>query len=75
MEQLMNFIIRLPRAEYSPTRDLLEQEFVLKGLTFRRKYLEINNEHGHVLKCIHYMPHPIPESRALACVIHCHRNR
>ena len=46
MEQLMNFIIRLPRAEYSPTRDLLEQEFVLKGLTFRRKDLEINMNMG-----------------------------
>ena len=75
MEQLMNFIIRLPRAKYSPTHDLLEQEFVLKGRTFRRKDLEITNEHGHVLKFSHYMPHPIPESRALACVIYYHRNR
>lgn len=74
MEQLVNFVIRPPRAEYSPTRDLLEQEFVLKGRTFRRKDLEVTNEHGHVLKCSHYMPHPIPESRALPCVIYCHGN-
>jgi len=74
MEQLVNFVIRPPRADYSPTYDLLEQEFILEGRTFRRKDLEVTNEHGHVLKCSHYVPHPIPEARTLPCVIYCHGN-
>jgi len=74
MEQLVNFVIRPPRADYSPTYDLLEQDFILEGRTFRRKDLEVTNEHGHVLKCSHYVPHPIPEARTLPCVIYCHGN-
>lgn len=74
MEQLVNFVIRPPRAEYSPTHDLLEPEFVLRGRTFRRKDLEVVSEHGHILKCSHYMPHPIPQGRTLPCVIYCHGN-
>ncbi|KVH93609.1 hypothetical protein Ccrd_004340 [Cynara cardunculus var. scolymus] len=40
MEQLINFIIRPPRAEYEPNNDLLDQEFMLKGKWFQRKDLE-----------------------------------
>uniref|UniRef100_A0A0C9RPM6 TSA: Wollemia nobilis Ref_Wollemi_Transcript_28848_2164 transcribed RNA sequence n=1 Tax=Wollemia nobilis TaxID=56998 RepID=A0A0C9RPM6_9CONI len=74
MEQLVNFVIRPPRADYSPTHDLLEQEFLLKGCRFRRKDIEVINDHGNVLQCSHYMPHPMPEGRALPCVIYCHGN-
>ncbi|XP_057856452.2 uncharacterized protein LOC131065832 [Cryptomeria japonica] len=74
MEQLVNFVIRPPRADYSPTHDLLEQEFSLKGRRFRRKDLEVINDHGNVLQCSHYMPDPMPEGRSLPCVIYCHGN-
>ncbi|KAK6117296.1 hypothetical protein DH2020_048967 [Rehmannia glutinosa] len=41
MEQLINFIIRPPRAEYNPKNDLLDQEFMLKGKWYQRKDLEV----------------------------------
>uniref|UniRef100_A0A0E0KDY4 Serine aminopeptidase S33 domain-containing protein n=1 Tax=Oryza punctata TaxID=4537 RepID=A0A0E0KDY4_ORYPU len=74
MDQLVNFIIRPPRAEYSPNDDLLEQEFMLKGRWFQRKDLEVVNGHGKKLQCSHYMPVVIPEGKALPCVIYCHGN-
>jgi hypothetical protein len=40
MEQLVNFVIRPPRANYSPSSDLLEQEFLLKGKKYVRKDLQ-----------------------------------
>ncbi|KAG5011203.1 hypothetical protein JHK87_019718 [Glycine soja] len=40
MEQLVNFIIRPPRAEYDPKSDLLDQEFMLKGKWYQRKDVE-----------------------------------
>ncbi|KAG4942122.1 hypothetical protein JHK85_046768 [Glycine max] len=42
MEQLVNFIIRPPRAEYDPKSDLLDQEFMLKGKWYQRKDVEIS---------------------------------
>eukprot|EP01018_Ginkgo_biloba_P010891 Gb_02147 [translate_table: standard] len=36
---------------------------------------EVINDRGHVLQCSHYMPLPMPEGRALPCVIYCHGNR
>ncbi|XP_018484122.1 uncharacterized protein LOC108854943 isoform X2 [Raphanus sativus] len=75
MEQLVNFIIRPPRAEYKPEHDLLEQEFLLKGRWYQRKDLEVKNIRGDVLKCSHYMPlEQRPEDRPLPCVIYCHGN-
>ncbi|MCL7036217.1 hypothetical protein MKW94_026691 [Papaver nudicaule] len=74
MEQLVNFIIRPPRAEYSPQNDLLEDEFMLKGQWFQRKDLEVKNSRGDVLQCSHYMPLVIPEGITLPCVIYCHGN-
>ncbi|KAF3559746.1 hypothetical protein F2Q69_00015655 [Brassica cretica] len=74
MEQLVNFIIRPPRAEYKPEHDLLEQEFLLKGRWYQRKDLEVKNIRGDVLKCSHYMPLERPEDRPLPCVIYCHGN-
>ncbi|KAA8527540.1 hypothetical protein F0562_034745 [Nyssa sinensis] len=74
MEQLVNFIIRPPRAEYNPKNDLLDQEFMLKGKWFQRKDLEVVNSRGDVLQCSHYMPIVRPEGKALPCVIYCHGN-
>ncbi|WVZ57003.1 hypothetical protein U9M48_007451 [Paspalum notatum var. saurae] len=74
MDQLVNFIIRPPRADYSPNDDLLEQEFMLKGRWFQRKDLEVKNDQGKKLQCSHYMPVVMPEGKALPCVIYCHGN-
>ncbi|CAH8360183.1 unnamed protein product [Eruca vesicaria subsp. sativa] len=74
MEQLVNFIIRPPRAEYDPQHDLLEKEFMMKGRWYQRKDLEIKNSRGDVLQCSHYMPVELPEGKPLPCVIYCHGN-
>ncbi|XP_033132242.1 uncharacterized protein LOC103835198 isoform X3 [Brassica rapa] len=75
MEQLVNFIIRPPRAEYNPEHDLLEQEFLLKGRWYQRKDLEVKNSRGDTLKCSHYMPVECSEDRRpLPCVVYCHGN-
>ncbi|XP_020225871.1 uncharacterized protein LOC109807698 isoform X2 [Cajanus cajan] len=74
MEQLVNFIIRPPRAEYDPQSDLLDQEFMLKGKWYHRKDVEIKNSRGDVLQCSHYMPIVTPEGKPLPCVIYCHGN-
>ncbi|KAG0620245.1 hypothetical protein M758_4G201300 [Ceratodon purpureus] len=74
MEQLVNFVIRPPRADYSPSIDLLEQEFLLKGRKYTRKDLQVLNSRGHVLQCSHYMPQSPPEDEPLPCVIYCHGN-
>uniref|UniRef100_A0A2P2LA34 Catalytic n=1 Tax=Rhizophora mucronata TaxID=61149 RepID=A0A2P2LA34_RHIMU len=74
MEQLVNFIIRPPRAEYSPKHDLLDQEFMLRGKWYHRKDLELKNNRGDVLQCSHYMPIVSPEGKPLPCVIYCHGN-
>ncbi|KAI4369604.1 hypothetical protein MLD38_018029 [Melastoma candidum] len=74
MDQLVNFIIRPPRAEYNPKYDLLDQEFVLKGKLYRRKDLEITNSRGDVLQCSHYVPTVTPQGKPLPCVIYCHGN-
>ncbi|KAL3507993.1 hypothetical protein ACH5RR_033375 [Cinchona calisaya] len=74
MEQLINFIIRPPRAEYNPKNDLLDQEFMLKRKWYQRKDLEVVNCRGEVLQCSHYMPIGCSEGKALPCVICCHGN-
>lgn len=74
MEQLVNFIIRPPRADYSPKNDLLDQEFMLKGRWFQRRDLEVINGRGNVLQCSHYIPIEIPDGKTLPCVIYCHGN-
>ncbi|XP_047072729.1 uncharacterized protein LOC124682004 isoform X1 [Lolium rigidum] len=74
MDQLVNFIIRPPRADYSPNDDLLEQEFMLKGRWFQRKDIEVINGQGKKLQCSHYIPAVMPEGKALPCVIYCHGN-
>lgn len=70
----MNFIIRPPRAEYTPTDDLLDHTFMLKGRWYQRKDLEVINSRGNKLQCSHYSPTIIPEGKALPCVIYCHGN-
>ncbi|XP_078171395.1 alpha/beta-Hydrolases superfamily protein isoform X1 [Carex rostrata] len=74
MDQLVNFIIRPPRADYSPKDDLLEEEFRLRRRWYRRKDLEVINGQGKKLKCSHYLPLIIPEGKPLPCVIYCHGN-
>ncbi|KAH1146516.1 hypothetical protein GYH30_041923 [Glycine max] len=74
MEQLVNFIIRPPRAKYDPKSDLLDHEFMLKGKWFQRKDMEIKNSRGDVLQCSHYMPIVSPDGKRLPCVIYCHGN-
>ncbi|XP_048493911.1 uncharacterized protein LOC104886965 isoform X2 [Beta vulgaris subsp. vulgaris] len=74
MEQLVNFIIRPPRAEYSPEHDLLDQEFMLKGKWYQRKDIEIKNSRGDALQCSHYSPIVSPDGKLLPCVIYCHGN-
>ncbi|KAK7292361.1 hypothetical protein RIF29_08139 [Crotalaria pallida] len=74
MEQLVNFIIRPPRAEYDPKSDLLDQEFMLRGKWYQRKDVELKNGRGDVLQCSHYMPIVSPEGKPLPCVIYCHGN-
>lgn len=74
MEQLINFIIRPPRAEYSPKYDLLDDEFMLKGKLYNRKDLEVKNSRGDILQCSHYIPVISPEGKPLPCVIYCHGN-
>ncbi|KAK4379914.1 hypothetical protein RND71_001776 [Anisodus tanguticus] len=74
MEQLVNFIIRPPRAEYDPKNDLLDEEFILKGKWYQRKDLEVKNSRDDVLKCSQYMPLIRPEGKPLPCVIYCHGN-
>jgi fermentation-respiration switch protein FrsA (DUF1100 family) len=74
MEQLVNFIIRPPRAEYDPKNDLLDDEFMLRGKCFQRKDLTLVNSRGDVLQCSHYVPIIRPEGKNLPCVIYCHGN-
>ncbi|XP_075486169.1 uncharacterized protein LOC142525761 [Primulina tabacum] len=74
MEQLINFIIRPPRAEYNPKNDLLDHEFMLKSKWYQRKDLEVVNSRGDILQCSHYKPIVSPEGNALPCVIYCHGN-
>ncbi|CAA0834780.1 alpha/beta-Hydrolases superfamily protein [Striga hermonthica] len=74
MEQLINFIIRPPRAEYNPKNDLLDEEFMLKGKWYQRKDLEVVNSRGDKLQCSHYMPIVRPNGNPLPCVVYCHGN-
>ncbi|GLT47507.1 hypothetical protein SLA2020_212000 [Shorea laevis] len=74
MDQLINFIIRPPRAEYNPEHDLLEPEFMLRGKWYQRKDIEIKNCRGDALQCSHFVPIVSPEGQALPCVIYCHGN-
>ncbi|XP_071723371.1 uncharacterized protein [Rutidosis leptorrhynchoides] len=74
MEQLVNFIIRPPRADYNPKHDLLEDEFMLRGKWYKRKDIEVKNSRDDVLKCSHYVPIVSPEDKPLPCVVYCHGN-
>lgn len=74
IEQFINFVIRPPRAEYTPDQYLWEKEFTLAGRKYFRQDLEIRNSRGHVLQCSHYLPSPFSEDTPLPCVIYCHGN-
>lgn len=75
IDQFINFVIRPPRADYSPGDFLWKAEFTLAGRKYERKDLELKNGRGHILKCSHYVPSPFPENTPLPCVIYCHGNR
>ncbi|XP_048438451.1 uncharacterized protein LOC125468279 isoform X2 [Pyrus x bretschneideri] len=74
IHQFINFVIRPPRAEYSPDQYLWEKDFTLAGRAYKRQDLELTNARGHTLRCSHYLPSPFPEDVSLPCVIYCHGN-
>ncbi|KAI3850285.1 hypothetical protein MKX03_028841 [Papaver bracteatum] len=74
IEQFINFVIRPPRADYNPDQYLWETDFTLAGRKYKRQDLELTNGRGHILRCSHYMPSPLPEDTPLPCVIYCHGN-
>ncbi|XP_044462687.1 uncharacterized protein LOC123193684 isoform X1 [Mangifera indica] len=74
IDQFINFVIRPPRADYSPDQYLWERDFTLAGRSYKRQDLELRNVRGHVLQCSHYMPSVFPEDTPLPCVIYCHGN-
>ncbi|CAI5491985.1 unnamed protein product [Closterium sp. Naga37s-1] len=74
LDQIVNLVIRPPRAEYSVQADLVGPLFALRGRQYRRHDLQLVNSRGHVLECSHYMPAHVPPNQKLPCVIYCHGN-
>ncbi|CAI5978671.1 unnamed protein product [Closterium sp. NIES-65] len=74
LDQIVNLVIRPPRAEYSVQTDLVGPLFALRRRQYRRHDLQLVNSRGHVLECSHYMPAHIPPNQKLPCVIYCHGN-
>lgn len=74
IDQLVSFVIRPPRAEYTPEEDLLGPIFTIKGRRYQRYDLELVNLRGHTLQCSHYMPVNQSKDELLPCVIYCHGN-
>ncbi|CAI5460660.1 unnamed protein product [Closterium sp. Yama58-4] len=74
LDEIVNLVIRPPRAEYSVQTDLVGPLFALRGRQYRRHDLQLVNSRGHVLECSHYMPAHIPPNQKLPCVIYCHGN-
>lgn len=76
LDQIVNLVIRPPRAPYEPESDLLGPSFQLKGREYRRHDIQLVNKRGHFLECSHYRPGPgEPDADLpLPCVIYCHGN-
>ncbi|GJP67546.1 hypothetical protein CLOP_g24356 [Closterium sp. NIES-67] len=74
LDQIVNLVIRPPRAEYAVQTDLVGPLFALRGRQYRRHDLQLVNNRGHVLECSHYLPAHIPPNQKLPCVIYCHGN-
>jgi cephalosporin-C deacetylase-like acetyl esterase len=70
-QQLVNAIIRPPRAEYDIS-DLGNPEFVFAGKKFTREDFQLINPRGHKLQCSYYSP--VIRPKKLPCVIYCHGN-
>ena len=71
-QELVNAIIRPPRAEYAG-EDLGPREFTISTRGFRRTDLQLTNPRGMVLQCSHWEPKERPASE-LPCVIYLHGN-
>lgn len=71
-QELVNAIIRPPRAEYSE-EDLGPVEFKIATKLFRRSDLQLTNPRGMVLQCSHW--EPVDRAAAgLPCLIYLHGN-
>eukprot|EP00658_Telonema_sp_P-2_P048563 TRINITY_DN3693_c0_g1_i3.p1 TRINITY_DN3693_c0_g1~~TRINITY_DN3693_c0_g1_i3.p1 ORF type:complete len:461 (-),score=129.65 TRINITY_DN3693_c0_g1_i3:172-1554(-) len=71
-DQLVNAIIRPPRAQYQESQ-LGPSEFSFVGKQFRRSDFDVVNPRGMNLKCSHWEPVERPMTE-LPCVIYMHGN-
>ena len=71
-EQLINAIIRPPRAEYDP-RDMGPKDFQISGFKFERVDLVLKNERGMKLECSWWKPKKF-KAKTLPCVVCLHGN-
>ena len=69
-EELVNAIIRPPRADYDPAR-LGPTEFEFCGRSYRREDLVLRNARGLALQCSHWAP---INSKGEPCVVFLHGN-
>ena len=69
-DELVNAIIRPPRADYDPAR-LGPTEFEFCGRSYRREDLVLRNARGLALQCSHWAP---VGSRGEPCVVFLHGN-
>ena len=69
-DELVNAIIRPPRADYDPAR-LGPTEFEFCGRSYRREDLVLKNARGLALQCSHWAP---VGSRGEPCVVFLHGN-
>eukprot|EP01097_Dermamoeba_algensis_P007174 TRINITY_DN4497_c0_g1_i1.p1 TRINITY_DN4497_c0_g1~~TRINITY_DN4497_c0_g1_i1.p1 ORF type:complete len:440 (+),score=68.52 TRINITY_DN4497_c0_g1_i1:82-1320(+) len=73
-DQLVEAIIRPPRARYNETL-LGSQKFKLGTREYHRTDLEIRNPRGHTLVCSHFQPAAMARPKAqLPCIVYCHGN-
>eukprot|EP00899_Mesostigma_viride_P020363 jgi/Mesvir1/28328/Mv18078-RA.2 len=75
LDQVINFVIRPPRAEYDVGTDLIGPRFSIKGRNYIRNDIQLVNQRGETLECSHYKPAtPLPGEPQLPCVVYCHGN-
>lgn len=72
--QLVNLIIRPPRAEYD-VADLGPSQFEYNGRRFKRTDLDLENKRNMTLKCSHWEPEEQDRpTQHLPCLIYLHGN-
>ena len=71
-EQLINAIIRPPRAEYDP-RDMGPKRFQISGFKFQRVDITLKNDRGMTLQCSWWKPEK-KKADTLPCVVCLHGN-